>query len=74
MKFYRSRSFDDLGQRSFVDCLSIFSKKYKAILIKCHMQPSDKGEMFIFDLGHMTKMAALPIYVKTLNIFLEPLD
>ena len=30
MKFWRSRSFDDLGQRSHVSCLSTFSKGFSS--------------------------------------------
>ena len=73
MEFKRSRSFGDIGQRSPVSCLSIFSKGFfsetaKPISFKFHMQPPSKGgkKICIYHLGHMTKMAAMPIYGKNL--------
>ena len=47
-KFYRSRSFGDLGQRSLVICQSTFSKDFSSettnlISIKFHMQSLDRG-------------------------------
>ena len=50
---------------------STFSKDFSSettgpISIKFHMQPLDRGgkNVYIFRLGHMTKMAAMPIYGK----------
>ena len=39
------------------------------ISIKFHMQPLDRGgkKVYIFRSGHMTKMAAMPIYGKNLK-------
>ena len=71
-KFYRSRSLNDLGQGSLVSCLSTFSKDFSSetagsVSIKFHMQPPGNREekVYIFGPGHMTKMAAMPIYAKT---------
>ena len=53
---------------------STFSKKFstettRPISIKFHMQPLDIGgkKVCIFHPGHMTKMAATPIYGKNLK-------
>ena len=53
---------------------STFSKDFSSettgpISIKFHMQPLDRGEkkVCIFRPGHMTKMAAMPIYGKNLK-------
>ena len=53
---------------------STFSKDFSSettrpISIKFHMQPLDRGgrKVYIFRPGHMTKMAAIPIYGKNLN-------
>ena len=69
-----SDSFGDFGQRSQVSCLSTFSKGFFSettvpISFKFHMQPSSKGgkKVYIFHPGHMTKMAAMPIYGKNFN-------
>ena len=48
MKFWRSRSFGDIGQRSHASCLSTFSNGFLseitwAISFKFHMQPPSKG-------------------------------
>ena len=55
-------------------CLSTFSKDFSAettgpISVKFHTQPLDRGgkKVYIFRLGHMTKMATTPIYGKNLN-------
>ena len=55
-------------------CLSTFSKDFfsettRPISIKFHVQPLDRGKkkVYIFRLGHMTKMAAMPIYSKNLK-------
>ena len=52
-------------------CLSTILKDFSSektgpISIKFHMQPLGKGgkKIYIFRLGHITKMAALPIYGK----------
>ena len=66
--------FVDLGQRSHISCLSTFSKGFSSettepISYKFHMLPPSKGgeKVFIFGLGHMTKIAVMPIYVKILK-------
>ena len=71
MKFLRLMSFGDLGQRSHVSCLSIFSKDFfsettRPILFKFHRHSSSKRgkKVYIFRLGRMTKMTAMPIYVR----------
>ena len=53
---------------------STFTKDFSSettgpISIKFHMQPLDRGgkKVCIFRLGHMTKMAAMPIYGKNLK-------
>ena len=53
---------------------STFSKDFSSettgpISIKFHMQPLDRGgkKVYIFRPGHMTKMAAMPIYGKDLK-------
>ena len=53
---------------------STFSKDFSSettgpISIKFHMQPLDRGgkKVCVFRLGHMTKMAAMPIYGKKLK-------
>ena len=55
-------------------CLSTFSKDFSSettrlISIKFHLQPLDREgkKVYIFRPGHMTKMAATPIYVKNLK-------
>ena len=55
-------------------CLSTFLKDFSSentgpISIKFHMQPLDRGgkKVYIFPPGHMTKMAAMPIYGKNLT-------
>ena len=61
---------------------STFSKDFssettKPISIKFHIQPLDRGgkKVCIFRPGHMTKMAAMPIYNKNLKKYssAEPL-
>ena len=61
VKFWRSRSFGDLGQRSHVSCLSTFSTGFSSettgqISFKFHRQSFDKGvkKVYIFRQGHMT--------------------
>ena len=55
-------------------CLSTFSKDFSSettgpISIKLHMRPLDRGrkKVYIFLPGHMTKMAATPIYGNNLK-------
>ena len=57
-----------------MSCLSTFSKGFFSettgpISSKFHMQPSSKGgkKVNIFQPSHMTKMATMPIYGKTLK-------
>ena len=76
VKFLRSRSFGDLGQRSHVSCLSTFSTGFSSettgqISFKFHRQSFNKGvkKVYIFRQGHMTKIAAMPIYNKNLKMF-----
>ena len=59
-------------------CLSIFSKDFfsettRLISIRFHMQSLNRGGgVYIFRPGHMTKMEAMPIYVKNLkNVLLN---
>ena len=63
-------SFGHLAQKSLVSCLSIFSKGFSSkttqtILSKLHMQPPCKGvkKVYIFGPGHVSKMAAMLIFV-----------
>ena len=79
MKFWRSRSFDDVGQRSHVSCLSSFSKGFFSetagpFSFKFHMQPSNKGgkKVYLFRPGHLTKMATMLIYGKNLEKSFPP--
>ena len=73
MKFWRSRSFGDIGQRSHASCLSTFSNGFlsettRPISFTFHMQPPSKGgRKHIFGIGHMNKMAAMPIYGQDLK-------
>ena len=48
---------------------SFFTETTGPIAFKFNMQPLGKGgkKVYIFHSGHMTKMAATPIYVKNLN-------
>lgn len=62
MKFYISRSFGDICQRSFVSCLPIFPKEFFddtpwPISIKFHNAPLG----FQFGSSHLTKKADMPI-------------
>ena len=85
MKFWRPRSFSDSGQRSLVCLLSTFSKGFSSettehISVKIHMQHPGKvgcgrgGEErereYLFPC-HITKVAAMPRYVKNLKTSLE---
>ena len=73
MKFYRSRSFSYLSQRPLVRHLSTFLEDFSSetvglIALESHVQPHDKGEkLYIFGLGHMTKMSAMLIYGKNVK-------
>ena len=60
--------------KGHVSCLSTFSKGFFSettglISFKFHMQPSSKGgkKAYIFCPGHMTMMAAMPMYGKNLK-------
>ena len=68
-------SFSDLGQKSFSK--DFFPETTRPVSIKFHMQPSGKQgkKAYIFGAGHMTKMAAMPIYDRNLkqSSFSEPL-
>ena len=67
----RSRSFFDLGQRSlsFQSLNLFFSETIVRFGTKVHMKALGRMEMKIYinDLDHMTNMAAMPIYGKTLK-------
>ena len=71
VEFLRLRSFGGLDQRSPISCLSTFSKGFSSettgpISLQFHMQPPSKGQkkVYIFGLGHMTKIVTMPICVK----------
>ena len=72
-EYQRSRSFTDLGPRSLrFNILKLFSlETAKPIEAKIHVKPSWDGRMKIYSNGegHMTNMATIPIYGKTLKIF-----
>ena len=65
----------DLGQRSFLSYLSTFSKGFSSevtepISVKFHNYAASRqrgGKIHIFGLGHMTKVASMPIYGKFLQ-------
>ena len=67
-EYQRSRLFFDLGQRSlrFQSSNLSFSETIVRFGTKVHMKASGKMEMKIYinELGHMTNMAARPIYGK----------
>ena len=67
-KYWRSRSFFDLGPRSctYKNSCRIFSETTVLIWTKLCMRAFKYKEMKIWwhDAGHMTKMAAMPIYGK----------
>ena len=50
-----------------------FSETTKTISLKFHMQPRGKGgkNVHIFGLGHMSKIAAMPIYGYNLKNLLQ---
>ena len=82
MEFWRSRSLGDLDQRSHVSCLSTFSKGFSpettgSISFNFHMQPPSKEgkNVYIFGLGHITMVAASPVYSKNIekSFSLKPL-
>ena len=82
MKFHeyqRSRSFFDLGQRSlrFQSSNLFFTEIVWRFGTKAHMKAEGRMGMKIYtnELGHMTKMAAMPIYCKNLKKSSpEPID
>ena len=59
-------SFVDPGQRSHISCLSTYSTGFSS---ETTVQPPSKGgkKVYKFRPGHMTKMAARPIYNKNLK-------
>ena len=72
-EYQRSRSFIDLDQGHpdsiFLNFFSsVTTRLFDAIY---HMEPPLDGgtKACSYGLGHKTKMAAMPIYVKPLNIF-----
>ena len=69
-EYQRSVSFIDLGLRSLRFTFSNFFSLETARLIevKFHMEPPWDGRMKVCSNGpgHMTSMAAMPIYVKNL--------
>ena len=74
MKFWRSRSFVDLGQSSHVSCLvnifkGIVPETPGPISLKFHMQPPSKGgkKIYIFCPDHRTKMGTMTIYGRNLK-------
>ena len=79
-EYQRSRSFFDLGQRSlrFQRKNLFFSKTVGQFVTKIHMKAWRRTGMKICtnELGHMTNMAAMPIYGKNLkkSSSPEPLD
>ena len=68
-EYQRSRSFFDLGQRSF---------RAGRVGTKIHMKALRRIGMKIYtkELGHMTNMATMPIYGKNLkkSFSPEPID
>ena len=73
-KYQRSKSFTDLCPGYFIlSVFNFFSKTAGLIKTKVHVEPlwDRRMKSCTWDLGHMTKMTAMPIYVKTtLKIFL----
>ena len=72
-------SFIDIGSRSFACPLSTFSIDFFSetiwlIWIKFLLQPSGKGgkKDYMLGLGHMFKMATMPIYGKNLKTSSSP--
>ena len=67
----RSRSFFDLGQRSlrFQSLNMFFSKTVGGFGTKVHMKTLRRigTKIYTNELGHMTNMAAMPIYGKNLK-------
>ena len=67
----RSRPFFDLGQRSlrFQSKNLIFAETVGPFGTKAHMKAKGRMGMKIYinELGHMTNMAAMPIYGKNLK-------
>ena len=70
MEFWRSGSFGDLGQRSHVSCqraspLKLLGQFYLNFI--CSLLAKKERKSLFFCTGHMTKMAAMPIYGKNLE-------
>ena len=75
-EYQRSRSFFDLGERSLrFQSLNLFlAETVGRFGTKIHMKAWGRIGMKIYinELGHMTNMAAMPIYGKTLkNLLLQ---
>ena len=70
-EYLKSRSFFDLGQRSlrFQSSNLFFTEKVGRFGTKAHMKAEGRMRMKIYtnELGHMTNMAAMPIYDKKLK-------
>ena len=69
MKFQRSRSFSELVRRTFISCQSTFSKDFPAkkhranfnIISYAAFRQRGK-EVYIFDPGHMIRIAVVSLY------------
>ena len=75
-EYQRSRSLFDLGQRSLriQNIIFFFSETVKSFRTKFHMKIYVCMEMKIYtnEKGHMTKVAAMPMYGKNLkNLLLQ---
>ena len=70
-EYQRSRSFTDLGPRSLRFTFSNFfcSETGRPIEAKFHVESAWDGGMKVWSngVGHMTNMAAMPIYGKNLK-------
>ena len=70
-EYQRSRSFFYFGQKSLIFQSSnlFFTETVGQFGTKAHMKPLGRMGMKIFtnELGHMTNMAAMPIYGKILK-------
>ena len=74
-EYSRSRSFLDLGPRSFrYESLNLFfSEATGPFVTKFHMKAFRNKEMKTdkYEFGHMTNMAAMPVYGKIIK---KPMD
>ena len=73
-EYLRSRSFSNLDQRLLISYLLTFSKDFASettgqFQLSFIMQPSGKErkKFYIFDPGHMPKMAAMSVYGKKIK-------